>query len=133
MFGMFLVAGCLLAQHESRTVWDGVYTREQAERGHAQYDRRCSGCHGDELEGDVVEHPELAGGNFRDKWNGQSLGELFERIHRDMPMKEPGSLSRATSADLLAFILSANNFPAGPQELPRDTPSLEQIKFKARR
>ena len=129
---MVLGAG-LFAQQRSRSVWDGVYTREQAERGHVQYDRRCAECHGDELEGDVVEHPELAGGNFRDKWNGQTLGDLFERIHRDMPPNSPGSLSRENCADLVAFLLNANDFPAGDQPLPRDTPSLREIQFESHR
>jgi len=124
------VAG--LAQ-QSRSVWDGVYTRQQAERGHAQYSRHCIDCHGDSLEGDVVEHPDLAGGNFRDRWNGQTLGDLFERIHRDMPQKNPGSLSRDATVDLIAYILNANGFPDGKQALPRDTPSLAEIRFEARR
>ena len=35
----------------SRSVWDGVYTQEQAERGHSLYNRHCASCHGDELAG----------------------------------------------------------------------------------
>ena len=123
----------MFAQARSRTVWDGVYTKQQASRGHDQYDRRCADCHGDGLEGDVVEHPELAGGDFRDKWNGQTLGDLFERIHRDMPQKNPGSLSRETTVDLIAFILSANDFPAGSHDLPGDTQLLKQIQILAQR
>jgi S-disulfanyl-L-cysteine oxidoreductase SoxD len=117
------------AQQRARTIWDGVYSAAQAERGHIEYDRRCADCHGDELEGDVVEHPELAGGNFRDKWNGETLGALFERIHRDMPQKNPGSLSRDTALDLVAYILQSNQFPAGKNDLPRDTPSLNLIRI----
>lgn len=80
-----------------------------------------------------MEHPDLAGGNFRDRWNGQTLGDLFERIHRDMPQTRPGSLSREAAVDLIAFILSANKFPVGALDLPRDTPSLQQIRFESRR
>ncbi len=130
---MFVACAAILAQQRSRSVWDGVYTREQARHGHDQYERLCADCHGDELEGDVVEHPDLAGGNFRDRWNGQTLGDLFERIHRDMPQKNPGTLSREAAADLVAFILSANNFPAGKQDLPHDTPSLDEIRFESHR
>ncbi len=121
----------LFAQDRSRSVWDGVYTAQQADRGEDQYARRCAGCHGDDLEGDVVEHPELAGGNFRDKWDGETLGDLFERIHRDMPQPKPGSLSRETTVDLIAYILSANKYPAGGKELPQDTPSLKEIRFES--
>ena len=80
-----------------------------------------------------MEHPELAGGTFRDKWNGETLADLFERIHRDMPQRNPGSLSRETTVDLIAYILSANKYPAGAHELPRDTPSLKEIRFESRR
>jgi mono/diheme cytochrome c family protein len=128
-----LACAIVFAQERTRSVWDGVYTRQQADRGEDQYARRCAGCHGDGLEGDVVEHPELAGGNFRDKWDGETLGDLFERIHRDMPQPKPGSLSRETTVDLIAYILNANHYPAGERELPRDSPSLKQIRIESRR
>lgn len=123
----------MAAQQRARTVWDGVYTLAQAERGHDLYDERCSGCHGDDLGGDVVEHPSLAGGRFQDTWNGQTLGDLFDRIHRDMPMDEPGSLSRAETAQLVAFILSANRFPEGKQALPTDMPALNEIRIESKK
>lgn len=116
-----------------RSVWDGVYTQAQADRGRVRYEGVCAGCHGDDLEGDVVEHPELAGGNFRDKWNGLNLGELFQRIHRDMPMNKAGSLSRSAAVDLVAFILSANRFPEGAQELAPDTKLLTQIRIDSQK
>ncbi len=116
---------------ETRSVWDGVYTRAQADRGRARYESACAECHGDDLEGDVVEHPELAGGNFRDKWNGLKLDELFQRIRRDMPPNNAGSLTRPAAADLVAFILSANQFPEGAAELPPDPKALSQIRIDA--
>ena len=127
------LAGAFLAaeQAETRSVWDGVYSRAQADRGRTRYESACAECHGDDLEGDVVEHPELAGGNFRDKWNGLSLGELFERIRRDMPPNKAGSLSRPAAADLVAFILSANQFPEGATELSADLKALAQIRMDA--
>jgi mono/diheme cytochrome c family protein len=127
----------VLAQEQkparSPSVWDGVYSQLQADRGKARYESTCSGCHGDELEGDVVEHPELAGGGFVDKWNGLNLAQLYERIHRDMPMDHPGSLSRETSIDLVAYLLSANHFPAGEYDLPHDLEILKQIRIERER
>jgi mono/diheme cytochrome c family protein len=124
----------VLAQEQkparSPSVWDGVYSEKQAAIGKARYVRTCSECHGDDLEGDIVEHPQLAGGDFVDKWNGLDLGQLFERIHRDMPMDRPGSLDRETSVDLIAYILSANRFPAGEYDLPRDPEILKQIRIE---
>ncbi len=63
----------------SRSVWDGVYTQEQAERGHSLYNEHCTSCHGDTLAGGEVAPP-LAGGDFLANWNGLTVGDLFERI-----------------------------------------------------
>src|SRR5579871_1480576 len=65
-----------VAQTKSKSVWDGVYTADQAKRGEERYGRQCGHCHGDDLEGDIVENPQLAGPMFRDKWNGLNLGQL---------------------------------------------------------
>ena len=34
-----------------RTVWDGVYTEEQATRGRADYLKACASCHAADLRG----------------------------------------------------------------------------------
>jgi len=120
-----------LAQSKPRTVWDGVYSKPQADRGEDRYARQCAQCHGDDLEGDVVENPSLAGGTFRDKWNGLNLAQLYERIHRDMPLNQPGTLSKQTSLDLVAFLLSSNGFPSGPDDLPADPHQLESIVIQS--
>jgi mono/diheme cytochrome c family protein len=132
---VLLVVGAAIRAQEApaRSVWDGVYTQAQADRGRVRYEGTCAGCHGDDLEGDVVEHPELAGGNFRDKWNGLNLGELFQRIHRDMPLNKAGSLSREAAVNLVAFILNANAFPAGSNELSSDERLLSQIRIQSQK
>jgi quinoprotein glucose dehydrogenase len=114
----------------SRSVWDGVYTQEQAERGRSLYGQHCESCHGDTLTGGEVAPP-LAGGNFLANWDGLTVGDLFERIRRSMPQDDPGRLSRQQNADVLAYLLSFNKFPAGKTELPRDTELLKQIRIEA--
>jgi len=127
----FIVAGLgLLAQTASRSVWDGVYTKSQADRGKTLYENQCLECHGDDLEGDP-ENPPLTGPAFVYKWNSLTLGDLFERIHRDMPMDKPGTLTRQKAADLVAFLLSINKFPAGASELPADPAALHQVRIDA--
>ena len=116
----------------SRSVWDGVYTEEQAERGRALYDERCGLCHGQALEG-VEMAPPLAGSEFLSTWNGQSLGDFFERTRTTMPQDDPGGLSRAENADITAYLLRANKFPAGKIALPRQTMILNQILIEARK
>ena len=48
-------------QAESRSVWDGVYTEEQARRGAALYGQECASCHGATLTGGESAPP-LVGG-----------------------------------------------------------------------
>ena len=120
----------VVAEEKVRSIWDGVYTAEQAERGHVQYDARCADCHGDELEGDV-EAPVLAGGEFLWKFNGVTLDHIFERVHRDMPLTRSGTLSRKVSAELVAYMLSQSGLPAGSTELPADEKQLKSIRIDA--
>jgi hypothetical protein len=75
--------------------------------------------------------PPLTGGAFNSNWSGLSLGDLSERIRISMPQSNPGSLSRQQCADLVAFLLSAGNFPTGKEELPRELEILKQIAFEA--
>jgi S-disulfanyl-L-cysteine oxidoreductase SoxD len=115
---------------ESRTVWDGVYTEEQAKRGETLYQKECKSCHGDTL-GGGESAPPLTGGAFLANWNGLALGDLFERIRKTMPQNTPGKLSRQQNADVLAYALSVNKFPAGKTELPRQTEFLKEIRFES--
>ena len=107
-----------------------LYTAAQAARGQAQYKQVCASCHGENLEGIEIS-PALAGPDFIDKWTGQNLGDLFERIHTTMPRNKPGSLSRETVAEITAFILSMNQYPAGTTELSGDAQALNRIRIDA--
>ena len=113
-----------------RTVWDGVYTEEQAKRGEDFYRQSCSLCHGEGLLGREMASP-LTGPAFNSNWNGVGLGDLMERIRVTMPQDRPGSLSRQQNADIIAYILSVGGFPTGSSELARQTEVLNQIRFLA--
>jgi hypothetical protein len=75
--------------------------------------------------------PSLAGAEFMDRWTGQTMADLFERIRATMPKNKPGSLSRASNADITAYVLSVNQFPAGSTDLPSDSQALQQIRINA--
>src|SRR5208283_2371565 len=107
-----------------------IYTAAQAARGQTTYTQRCAVCHGSGLEG-IEMAPSLAGGDFMDRWSGQSIGALFERTRATMPKDRPGSLSREVNADIIAYILSVNRFAAGQRELPGDAQALNRIQFDA--
>lgn len=114
---------------ESQSVWDGVYTDEQAKRGEDLYQKGCSACHGERLNG-TGEAPALSGGKFLSNWNGLTLGDLFERIRKTMPQDKPERVTRRDKADILAYMLSFNKFPSGKSELRQQTEWLKQIQFE---
>ena len=115
---------------ESRTAWDGVYTEDQAKRGELIYRKECAACHGDMLAGGESAPP-LTGGAFLANWNGLTMGDLFDRIRKTMPLSAPGRLTRQQDADILAFMLNVNKFPAGKTELYRQSEMLREIRFEA--
>ena len=125
-----IIAIALLAQTASRSTWDGVYTKAQAARGKETYQQQCVDCHGEDLEGDP-ENPPLTTAAFVYKWNTLTVGDLFERVHRDMPANRRGTLTRQKAADLVAYLLEFNKFPAGDRELPPDLAELRQIRIDA--
>jgi S-disulfanyl-L-cysteine oxidoreductase SoxD len=112
------------------SVWDGVYTVEQAERGAALYATGCGECHGAELAGDDMSPP-LVGADFRSDWDGLSVGDLFERIRISMPDGDPKRMTSQEKADVLAFVFASNGFPAGETELASTARLLRPIAFVA--
>ena len=116
----------LKAQAPARTVWSGVFSADQAAQGKTVFENKCVTCHGAELNGGEMA-PALAGSSFVANWSGQSLDDLFTRIHTTMPANDPGSMNNAETAQVLAYILSFNQFPAGSAPLPTDDASLGQI------
>jgi len=114
----------------SRSVWDGVYTEEQAKRGEALYGQECAKCHGADLSG-LDEAPALSGGAFLANWNELTVGDLFERVRLTMPPNKQGRLSRQQIVDILSHVLSVNSFPAGKTELEPKTELLKQIRIEA--
>ena len=62
---------------------------------------------------------------------GVTVGDLFERTRVSMPHDRPGTLTRQQTADVLAYVFSANKFPAGKTELARQPELLKQIRFDA--
>jgi len=112
-------------QAHPNTVWDGVFTAAQAERGREAYALHCSSCHGNDLQGGAG--PALQGLQFIDNWREDSLQSLFTFIQTRMPFRAPGTLSEETYLDILTYILSMNSFPAGAKELTHDALGSTQL------
>src|SRR5580704_8092921 len=106
----------------------GVYTEAQRTRGETVYTTACASCHGTRL-GGTATVPSLAGEDFLDSWAGKTAADLFERIRTSEPPASPGALTPQEYADVLAYILSRNNVPAGPAELSGNASSLKAIQI----
>ncbi len=115
-----------VAAQAPKNVWDGVYSSEQAARGKKPYVDSCSSCHKEGLQGADLA-PALKGEDFVLRWAGFSMQDMFSTISTTMPSDDPGKLSPQVNADIVAFILQVNKFPAGHEELKPDTPLLKGI------
>lgn len=118
------------ASGAAASIWDGVYTAEQAERGAELYAQGCAECHGNGLEGDDMSPP-LIGDDFLWDWNGLTLGDMFERIKISMPDGKPRTMSDQEKADVLAYMLRENEMPAGENEIEARVAALKPIQFLA--
>lgn len=100
------------------TIWDGVYTADQAERGEGVAQASCFGCHSAN---------DWASPMFLTVWSGRPIGVLYENLRMTMPYDAPGRLSREEYADLVAYMLELNDVPTGESELPSDEQGLSSI------
>ena len=118
------------------SVQDGVFTVEQSRRGEAKYMKTCRKCHQRDLAGDWVEDaPPLVGGEFLSNWAQWTAGDLFEFMTLEMPpkRKDRRDLTAENYADILAFILEKNGFPAGAADLPPAVEPLVTIEMSSRK
>ena len=122
----------------SVSIWDGVFTVEQARRGQTAYTGPCDRCHGYKLDGasddpDMLPAPPAAGPKFLRAWEGRSLAALFEYTQQTMPANNPGFLTTQELVDVIAYMLLVSGVAAGDAELgvtPRD---LARVVIEPRR
>jgi S-disulfanyl-L-cysteine oxidoreductase SoxD len=133
---MFLLFGSItcplrtaFAQPEpasASTIWDGVYTADQAERGRSAYEDKCASCHGANLSayGGVLTDRFLA------HWREDTVDNYFKAIKSTMPRGAPASLTDSTYVDIVSFILKTNGSPAGTEEL--NAAALSRIRIEGK-
>ena len=136
LYGVVLYASYVaLAMHvavqqaeaqSTSSVWDGVYTAAQVDRGKAAYARHCSRCHGDDP---ANSRNPLSGDRFAEHWESRTLADLFHRIRDTMPPGEASTVLAADKLDALAYLLQQNGFPEGRAELPSDGDALATIQI----
>ena len=118
--GTGLVALCWLTALGAagpRSVNDGVYTADQAARGARVFRDRCASCHTTEP---------FTGPAFYTTWPGP-LDGLFELMRATVPDDNPGTMAPAAYADVIAYFLSLNGYPAGAEPLGHTAESLAGI------
>ena len=109
-----------------------MYTEAQATRGATLFDRACAECHGPAGAGGGMA-PALVDAAFLANYDGQTVGDLFDRNRNTMPVGREEQLSAQQSADITAFMLQVNKFPPGATELPTQGAALKAIAFLAQK
>jgi len=117
-----------------RSIWDGVYTQEQADRGREVYGSPCGLCHGSRLNGDPDNQymrpaPPLARANFLRVWDGRSLGILYSYARWTMPPNNPGFLPDEDYIAIVAHMLATTGAPPGDVPLSMDVHDLGRIRI----
>ncbi|MDQ2802577.1 MAG: c-type cytochrome [Pseudomonadota bacterium] len=107
-----------------------LYTTAQAQTGEQAYGAHCASCHGGNLQG--VAAPSVAGNDFLKtaKQNGWTLKMIRYLVFDMMPMNAAHSLSPTQYADVMAFLLASNCYPAGNTSFPtEDKPEFNTIQL----
>ena len=121
--------GTPAAQAARRSVSDGAYEGAQAERGKPVYEQHCAFCHLSDLRGQGFA-PSLVEDTFLRRWQDGNLGDLWTIVKATMPQDNPASLTDKEYAEVVAYLLSANNYVAGKQELVPDPAVLKDVTFR---
>jgi cytochrome c len=117
------------------SIWSGVYTQPQSERGAKLYSGACSQCHGRLLNGaaqpDQPPSPAIARAGFLRKWEGKTVGELFTFVREKMPTDNPGTLTDQQAIDAIAHMFAVSKIVTGDKELPPDANALADVVIEA--
>jgi len=116
-----LIASIAVSAQEKKSVKAGVYTSAQADRGVTLFKSKCASCHAPNRFTDDL---------FYTSFAGKPLWEMFDVISDSMPEDNPGSLKKEEYADVIAYLLKLNNFPAGETDLPVDKDALSLIMME---
>ena len=66
---------------------------------------------------------------FRKKWAGRPLADLYDFMHTNMPKNDPASLDDYQYGVLLAYMLQMNKMPAGKSPIMGDSVDLAKIRI----
>ena len=111
-------------QAPTKTTNSGVYTTAQADRGKKVFSEKCTGCH---------EPSRFSGETFHESWDNKPLKDIWDVASGTMPEDNPGSLKQQEYADIIAYFLSLNEYPAGDAELQPGAAPMAAIKVEKKK
>lgn len=109
-------------QGEGKTTNTAVYSAAQADRGKKVFAGNCTTCH---------DTARFTGEDFIKHWSGKPLHAIFDLMRTTMPEDNPGGLQPQQYADILAYFLQLNGFPAGSDELKGTDDFMRAVKMEA--
>lgn len=119
-------AGAAGESEGERTIFDGIYTAEQADRGMEFFNGECSSCHSNTARGSSAA-PGLIGYTLDSKYAGQPLYDYFDYMRTNMPPGNAGWFTDQEYADIVAYLLELHGAPAGEAELEGTQEALSTI------
>jgi mono/diheme cytochrome c family protein len=117
---VLLLGALTAAQAPLKSTNDGVYAAGQGDRGKAAFQARCTACH---------ESSQFASREFISGWSKEPLSSLYEMIAGTMPADNPGGLPPQEYADVVAYFLQLNGYPAGAEELKAGKEAMSTIRL----
>lgn len=110
-----------------RTIWDGVFTAEQAIAGGALYTKYCQGCHGKTGRG-TPGGPGVTGANLNKAWEETSLLDFYLFAHGNMPPGNAGRIGNEQDyVNIVAYIMEMHGAEPGESKLVWNEDQLSNI------
>lgn len=104
----------------ARTSMSGIFSQKQASAGRTVYSMQCSACHSTSAH---------TGPAFMKSWQGRTVWDLYAFLKDNMPQSEPGALTDQEYIQVVSYMLSLNQMPAGQQDLPVNQALLKSIRI----
>jgi len=99
-----------------------IVDQEQAVRGMSVFTKTCVECH---------TKSDITGTDFKIKWHGRPVYDLFDVIRTTMPDDKPGSMPQDQYIDVIAYLLRINGAASGGAVLvSTDTVGLRKAKIE---
>jgi len=109
-----------------------LFTTSEAAQGQIVFEQHCASCHGEDLRGKIG--PALIGPSLGSASDHTTVSIMFNVIAFEMPAGAPASLTKQNYADVMAYILQRNGYPADEHPLTytaaetSDAPLISQMR-----